>query len=111
MRLRESASVGFGVAALTASIFILGGATRWGQALVAVLVAGSLVPFAWSRRSLQRPSPLIVVLAIAWLLTLIQLLPLPGGVLDVLQPVGNGYRDDGAALLGLSPWRAITLDA
>jgi O-antigen ligase/tetratricopeptide (TPR) repeat protein len=111
MRRREWLSAAFGLAAAATAVLAIGGALRWTQALVALLVAGGLVPLAWSRRTLDRRSPLVAVLAVPLVLTAIQLLPLPAGWLEALAPVGDGLRDDGAALVGTEPHRAITLDA
>src|SRR5688572_29855495 len=111
MRAREWISAAFGLAAVATAVLAIGGALRWTQALVALLVAGGLVPLVWSRRTLDRRSPLVAVLAVPLVLTAIQLLPLPAGWIEALDPVGAGLRDDGAALVGSEPWRAITLDA
>ncbi|HSK00538.1 MAG TPA: hypothetical protein VK932_04825, partial [Kofleriaceae bacterium] len=111
MRRREWIAAGLGLTATAAAVLAIGGALRWTQALVALLVAGALVPLAWSRRSLDRRSPLVAVLAVPLVLTAIQLVPLPAGWLEALGPVGAGLREDGAALVGTAPWRAITLDA
>jgi O-antigen ligase len=111
MRRREWIATGLGLSATAAAVLAVGGALRWTQALVALLVAGALVPLAWSRRSLDRRAPLVAVLAVPLVLTAIQLVPLPAGWLEALGPVGAGLREDGAALVGTAPWRAITLDA
>jgi O-antigen ligase/tetratricopeptide (TPR) repeat protein len=110
-RRREWITAGFGIAAVAAAVLVIGGALRWTQALVALLVAGGLVPLVGSRRTLDRRSPLVAVIAVPLALTAIQLLPLPGGWIEALDPVGDGLRGDGAALVGVEPWRAITLDA
>src|SRR5262245_23527328 len=111
MRRREWIAAGFGLAATAMAVLAIGGALRWTQAVVALAVAGGLVPLVWSRRAPDRRSPLVAVLAVPLALTAIQLIPLPGGWIDALGPVGDGLRDDGAALVGSEPWRAITLDA
>ncbi len=111
MRRREWIAAGLGLSATAAAVLAIGGALRWTQALVALLVAGALVPLAWSRRGLDRRSPLVAVIAVPLVLTAIQLVPLPAGWIAALDPVGAGLRDDGAALVGTEPWRAITLDA
>jgi O-antigen ligase len=111
MRRREWISALFGIAALATAVLVIGGALRWTQALVALLVAGGLVPLVWSRRTLERRSPLVAVIGVPLVLTAIQLVPLPESWLDALDPVGAGLRSDGAALVGSEPWQAITLDA
>jgi O-antigen ligase/tetratricopeptide (TPR) repeat protein len=110
MRLRDGVSAGFGVAATGLSIFAIGGRPRWAQLLVALAVAGALVPLVTSRRVLGRLSPLVALAALAGLFTALQLVPLPHVLLSVLDPVGVGLRDDGAALAGMSPGHTITLD-
>lgn len=110
MRRREWIAAAFGLGAAATAVLAIGGALRWTQALVALLVAGGLVPLAWSRRALGR-SPLVAVLAVPLALTALQLVPLPAGWLEALAPTGAGLRDDGAALVGAAPWRALTLDA
>ncbi|HEY5920713.1 MAG TPA: O-antigen ligase family protein [Kofleriaceae bacterium] len=111
MRLRDRASGLFGCAALLFAILAVGGVLRWTQAVVAGLVALALIPNVWSRRVLVRVSPLVVVLGIAAGVTAFQLIPLPQGLLDSLNPVGMSLRADGAALFGVDPWQALTLDA
>ncbi len=98
-----------GLAAVVISVLVIGGALRWTQALVAVLVAIALVPTIASRRVLVR-SPLIAILGVAAALTAFQLVPLPEAILDVMNPTGMALRADGAALLDVSPWQSATLD-
>lgn len=109
MRARDWVTSIIGLAAICVSVLAIGGALRWTQALVALVVAGALVPTITSRRVLVR-SPLIAIIAIALGLTAIQLVPLPEGVLDLLNPTSMALRADGAELLNTSPWHAITLD-
>jgi O-antigen ligase len=110
MRGRDIASALIGFVALATAIFAVGGSTRGAQAVVAALVTFALVPLITSRRVLDRPSPLIVVLGIAAALTALQLLPLPGALIDVLQPMGTALRRDGGELVGTAPRSIITLD-
>jgi len=111
MRRREWISAALGAAALATAVLVIGGALRWTQALVALLVAGGLVPLVGSRRTLDRRSPLVAVLAVPLVLTAIQLIPLPAAWIEALDPVGAGLRSDGATLVGSEPWQALTLDA
>jgi O-antigen ligase/uncharacterized protein (DUF1778 family) len=111
MRRREWISAGFGLVAAATAVLAIGGALRETQAAVALLVAGGLVPIVWSRRTLERRSPLVALLAVPVVLTALQLVPLPAGWLEALGATGAGLREDGAALVGTEPWRAITLDA
>src|SRR4051794_31388200 len=110
MRRRDRISLAIGGAALLTAVLVIGGALRWTQAAVALLVAGALVTQLASRRRLDRVSPLVVLIGIALALTALQLIPLPAAILDALNAHGNELRTDGAALAGTSPLRAITLD-
>lgn len=110
MRLRDGVSAGFGVAATGLAIFAIGGRPRWSQLLVALAVAGALVPIITSRRVLGRLSPLIALAGLAAAFTALQLVPLPHALLAWLDPTGIALRDDGAGLVGLSPGHTITLD-
>ncbi len=110
MRPRDAVSISSGIAALAVSIFAIGGAPRWAQALAAALTGIALIPQLTSRRTFERVSPLVVMLGIACGLTALQLVPLPHGLRAWLDPVGTALRDDGASLVGTSPWQAITHD-
>jgi len=110
VRPRDKLSLAIGGAALLASVLVIGGALRWAQALVAVLVALALVAQLDSRRRLARASPLVVLLGIALGLTVVQLVPLPAGILAALDPRGTELRNDGAALASTAPWQVISLD-
>jgi O-antigen ligase len=110
MRPRDWISLGIGGAALLVSVLVIGGALRWTQAVVAALVALALVMQVGSRRRLDHASPIVVLLGIAIALTAVQLIPLPAGLLDALDPRGMELRTDGAALAGTAPWQAISLD-
>src|SRR5688572_26712018 len=110
MRFRDWVIALFGLAAIAVSIFAIGGVARWAQAIVAILVAISLGGAFVSSRGLSRVSPLVALLATAIVLTLLQLIPLPDGILDGLSPTANALREDGAALLGVSPAQTVTTD-
>lgn len=109
MRARDLVTAVVGLLAICASVLVIGGALRWSQAVVAILVAAALIPTITSRRVLLR-SPLVAIIAIAIGLTAIQLIPLPDSILDLLNPTSMALRADGAELLHTSPWNAITLD-
>lgn len=110
MRHRNRITYGLAGAALLVSVLFVGGALRETQALVAVLVAGALGMQLFARRRLDRTSPLLVFLGIAIGLTVLQLIPLPDGLREFLDPTGEGLRSDGAALTGTSPWQSLSLD-
>jgi O-antigen ligase/tetratricopeptide (TPR) repeat protein len=111
VRKRAALAIGGVALALAVSVLALGGALRWVQAVVAAIVALALTSQLGSRRPPARLSPLIVLLGVAITLTALQLIPLPAGLLDALQPAGSELRRDGAALAGTAPWQAISLDA
>ncbi len=102
---------GFGVAACAVAIFAIGGAPRWAQASVCMLLLGAVSFAVPSKRVFARPPALIALLAFALAVTLAQLVPLPHAVLELVTPVGSGLRDDGARLLGFEPSSAISMDA
>jgi O-antigen ligase len=110
MRPRDRISLVIGGAALLVSVLVIGGALRWTQAVVAALIALALVMQVGSRRRLDHASPLVVLLGLAIALTAVQLIPLPAGLLDALDPRGMELRNDGAALAGTAPWQVISLD-
>jgi len=111
VRRHEAVAAAACLAATTVAIFVVGGAFRWVQAIVAGLLVIALAAIWRSRRVAARLSPLIGALGIAAALSALQLLPLPAGLIAQLEPVGAGLRDDGAALAQVSPWRALSLDA
>jgi O-antigen ligase len=110
MRPRDRISLAIGGAALLVSVLVIGGALRWTQAVVAALIGLALVMQIGSRRRLDHASPIAVLLGVAIALTAVQLIPLPAGLLDALDPRGNELRHDGAALAGTAPWQVISLD-
>ena len=103
MRPRDRISLAIGGAALLASVLVIGGALRWTQAVVAALIALALVMQVGSRRRLDHASPIVVLLGLAIALTAVQLIPLPAGLLDALDPRGMELRHDGAELAGTAP--------
>lgn len=111
MKLRDRICLLLGGLALLASVLLVGGAPRWAQAIVTGLVALALATQVLARRRLDRVSPLVVLLGVAAVLTAIQLVPLPSGVLHALSPVGTTLREDGALLAHTSPASTISLDA
>jgi len=111
MRLRETASGVVLTFALAVAVLGVGGALRGVAAVVALLTAASVGVVLTSRRGLGGISPLIALLGVFAGLTLLQLVPLPGAVLEHIQPVGHGLRVDGAELVNARPWSSITLDA
>jgi len=110
VRRRERLAGAGVVVALAIAVLVVGGALRWTQAVLAGVAACSLLPFLASRRDAERASPLLRLLAVACGLTAIQLVPLPAGLVELVEPVGAGLRADGAAIAGTHPWSALSLD-
>jgi len=109
-RWRDAACSGLGAAALLTSVLVVGGVQRWTMAIVALLLALALALQWLARRRLDGVSPLVAVLGAAAALTALQLIPLPSGLLELLNATGNGLRDDGATIAQTSPWPSISLD-
>lgn len=91
---------------------LVGGAPRWALAAIALPLAVAVGATITSRRKLASVSPLMVVLLLALAMTLLQLLPLPHGLVAALNPHGIELRERGLALVGGSTggWQPITLD-
>jgi O-antigen ligase len=111
MRFRDWLMALSALAAVAVSIFAVGGALRWSQAVVAILVAVAVATTIVSQRGLGRLSPLVVLLGGAALLTFIQLVPLPQSLVELISPTMATLRADGAELAQVSPWNALTADA
>ena len=71
MRSRDRIALAIGGVALAVSVLVIGGALRWTQALVAVLVAGALAMQLGSRRRFDHVSPIVVLLGLAIVFTAI----------------------------------------
>jgi O-antigen ligase len=111
VRLRDSASGLIGACSVATAVFAVGGAFRWIAGIVALLVACSVTLVVTSRRGFAQRSPLVALLATAFGLTALQLVPLPAAWLEHLQPVGHALRADGSIVADVHPWQALTLDA
>src|SRR5262245_19266518 len=110
VRLRESAAIACGGVSVATAVLAVGGALRGTAAAVAILVAISLIPIAWSRRGLVRLSPLVATLAVAIVLTALQLLPLPDSWVEALSPTHETLRSDGTKIAGVSEWSSTSMD-
>ena len=73
--------------AVTFSALALGGAVRWGAIIAAACALAAAVPYLTSRRSASSVSPLLILLGIAAGLTLLQLVPLPAGLAQLIASV------------------------
>ncbi len=68
------------------STLVLASAPRWAACISSGLAVLSMVPLAASRRALQTPRPLLLLLAIPLVATFLQLIPLPSGLVAILAP-------------------------
>lgn len=110
MRSRDRLSLYAGSLALVLSVLCVGSALRWTQAVVALLVAIALGFQLKARRRPAGPTPIVIGLGIALGGTLIQLMPLPGGLRDMFDSTGDSLRTDGSLIADTAPWEATTLD-
>ncbi|MCE9577130.1 MAG: O-antigen ligase family protein [Deltaproteobacteria bacterium] len=111
MRARDRITITAAAVAIAAAVLSAGGAPRWSLAVVAVPTVVAVIAQLRSRRGLDRTAPLMVLLAIALGLTVVQALPLPASAQTTLDPVGAELVDDGAALSGdVSNVRPLSLD-
>jgi hypothetical protein len=111
MRSRDWVSVVAGGLGAATSVLAAGGAFRWVQGVVALLVGVAVCAQIPSRRRLTRISPLVVVIVVGAALTALSLIPLPAGLREVIDPIGSALRDDGASLVDLAPWPGLSRDA
>jgi O-antigen ligase/tetratricopeptide (TPR) repeat protein len=100
MRQRDRNTWVVTVAALVTSVFAIGGAHRYSVIAIGLLSATALILQVTSQRRLARRSPLLVLLAVAVGLTVIQLVPFPAGLMGVLHPEAHELIDEGATLAG-----------
>lgn len=112
MRSRDKISLFAGGAALTLAVLLVGGAPRWAMTAIAVPLAVAVAATVTSRRKLASISPLMVVLTLALGITLLQLVPLPRGLVAALNPHGVELRETGLDLIGQTAgaWQPISLD-
>lgn len=117
MTTRDRVSLALAALAVAVAIFAIGGAPRWSQACVAVLVAAAIAVNLLSKRKFERRPPLLILLGVASVWTFVQWLQLPEMVVHALTPTLDTLRADGTALAGvdapstLSMDRAATLNA
>jgi tetratricopeptide (TPR) repeat protein len=98
-------------ATLGLAIFAVGGAPRWSVVLIAFAVAVAVASQLTSRRRAAQPEPLLWFLGAPVMLTALQLVPLPPGVLAALNPTGHELVVDGLALAGhRGGWLPLSLD-
>ncbi|KAB2911478.1 MAG: hypothetical protein F9K40_00740 [Kofleriaceae bacterium] len=112
MRRRDRIALGLVASVLVVAPFALGGAPRWAICLTGVLSAGCAASFVTSRREMTRLSPLLALISLAATLTLVQVLPMPAALVELLSPGKYELVVENARSLGHSPpgWIAISLD-
>ena len=105
---RLSLFVGAGTVAL--AVLVIGGATRWSQALIALAAAALVLSTLRSRRAMERWPPLMILLGAAAAWTFIQWIPLPSGIVAALSPTLESLRADGTALAGVDGVSRLSMD-
>jgi len=107
---RDRLALIFCIVAVGLSVFIIGGAERWGQALVGLSGAGALLTVLLSRRRFDGKPILLIALftAIGW--TAFQCIPLPDGLVSSLSPTLDAIRDDGLKLVGATAPSTLSMD-
>lgn len=112
MRQRDRISMGAGAVGFGVCIFWIGGAPHYALAIAAAALAVAHGMLVSSRRRFAAVSPLVVLLAAALGLTIVQLVPLPRSVVTLLNPTGVRLRETSLQLLGHGPdaWQSISLD-
>lgn len=103
-----------GLAALLISVLAVGGAARWAVVSLGAVAIAAAVFQLRSRRVMTRASPLLVVLGVAAGLTVLQLVPLPPGLLELFNPTAHELVSSGQVLLAgpeaADAWRPLTVD-
>lgn len=92
------------------AVLAVGGAFRWTQAVVAVLAAAALATQLTSQRGGDYRAPLVLLLTGTAVWSAVQLLPLPGGIVQTLTPTLDALRIDGSSLAEVDAHSSLTLD-
>lgn len=97
---------------MVVAVFAIGSATRWTVCVTTALALACVVPYLRSSREMTAPSPLLVFLAAAAGLTLVQLVPLPAVLLELVSPHKHELVAANAAALGEEPpsFMSLSLD-
>ncbi|MBP9208243.1 MAG: O-antigen ligase family protein [Kofleriaceae bacterium] len=97
--------------AVAIAIFAVGGAHRWTVAAVAAVAGAAAAVTLPSRRVFARRNPLLVLLALGAGLCVLQLVPLPAGLVDGLTGESSALIADSHHLAGADAgWRPIAVD-
>jgi len=84
MRSRDSVAAWMVLATVAISVFAIGGSTRPTALLSAALGLASAAPYLTSRRGFARTPALIALIGVAFAITLLQVIPLPLGLVSIL---------------------------
>jgi hypothetical protein len=109
MRQRDRVTGVAAAVAIAAAVLVIGGAPRWSLAALAVPVVVAIGAQLTSRRGLERMSPILALLGIAFGLTVIQAVPLPSSVQASLAPTSHELIEEGHELLGDAPAKLMPL--
>lgn len=112
MSTRERIAAALVIAACFAAALLIGGAPRWGTAVASALALASTLPLLRSRRVVELRLPLLMFFAVALGLTLLQLVPLPAGLVELVSAHKHQLLADNARALGepTPAWMTITYD-
>ena len=100
MRGRDRLTVLAAAVAIAAGVLVIGGAPRWSLAVIAVPTLVAVGSQLTSRRGLERKAPLLVLLGLAFGMTLAQAIPLPASIQASANPVGHQLIEEGRVLMG-----------
>lgn len=97
---------------LVVGVLAIGAVHRWGAVVTCALAVVAFAPMLRSQRTGHAISPLAIFLGLALALTVLQLVPLPAGLVRLLSPATYDTIAGNAAALGdpAPGWLPITLD-
>ena len=97
---------------LVVSSFAIGSAPRWAACLTAALCLTTVIPLVRSRRYMSKPPMLLLLLLLMIGATIIQLIPLPSGVVAFISPQRWELVSEHAAAWGKEPpgWLTFSYD-
>jgi O-antigen ligase len=114
VRQRDRIATAAVLAGLVTSVLVIGGASRWAVIAIAWIGALGIAGQVRSRRVLAGRSPLLAFLAVAALLTALQLIPLPAAIVERANPTAFELVVDGEAVADgaadADAWRPLSLD-
>ncbi len=80
----------------------IGSAPRWAACITSALAVMAVVPLVSSRRMLEGPRPLLILLAIPLFATALQVVPLPAGLVRLIAPASYALAEANAHAYGHS---------